>query len=69
MVEPVGAAGGAGGVRSTGLPYLERIPAVAPPTFVKEITARYLAQYPPDTASQVHVALMRREVEAGQPGG
>jgi trans-aconitate 2-methyltransferase len=59
-----GAAGLAGWIRSTWLPYVERVPSERREAFVQEATAAYLADYPPDAEGVVHVAMVRLEVEA-----
>jgi trans-aconitate methyltransferase len=59
-----GQAGLEGIIRTTWLPYTERLPAHLRERFVKEVAARYLERYPPDEKGQVHVQMMRLEVEA-----
>ena len=51
-------------IRTTWLPYTERVPVHLRDRFVKEIAARYLERYPPDEKGQAHVKMMRLEVEA-----
>ncbi len=58
------AEGMAGWVRTTWLPFTERIPVEMRDDFVKEIVNRYLADYPVDDEGVVHLDMMRLEVEA-----
>jgi trans-aconitate 2-methyltransferase len=58
------AEGMAGWVRTTWLPFTERIPVEMRDDFVKEIVSRYLADYPADDEGVVHLDMMRLEVEA-----
>ncbi len=57
-------AGLEGWVRTTWLPYTERIPVERRDTFIIDLVERYLAEYPEDSQGQVHVAMVRLEVEA-----
>jgi trans-aconitate methyltransferase len=59
-----GAEGLAGWVRTTWLPFTDRIPAELRPKFVELIVNRYLEQHPADEAGVVHVGMIRIEVEA-----
>jgi trans-aconitate 2-methyltransferase len=63
----IGAEGLAGWVRTTWLPFTERIPVELRPKFVELIVKRYLEQHPADSEGVVHVAMMRIEVEAHKP--
>jgi trans-aconitate 2-methyltransferase len=56
--------GMAGWVRTTWLPYTERIPPEMRETFVKEIVSRYLTTHPADSQGVIHLGMMRLEVEA-----
>jgi len=62
-----GAEGLAGWVRTTWLPFTDRIPIEARPKFVELIVNRYLEKHPADSAGIVHVGMMRIEVEAHKP--
>ena len=53
-----------GWLRTTWLPYLERVPEVRRNEFVNALADRYLAMYPPDPDGAVHVKMMRLEIEA-----
>ncbi len=57
-------AGLAGWVRTTWLPYLDRVPEPRRPALVDEVVSRYLELHPPDTDGVVHVAMVRLEIEA-----
>jgi trans-aconitate 2-methyltransferase len=57
----------AGWVRTTWLPYTQRIPQEMRDGFVKEIVTSYLAAHPADKAGTIHLAMMRLEVEAIKP--
>ncbi|MEI8003175.1 MAG: methyltransferase domain-containing protein [Methanothrix sp.] len=62
-----GQAGLEGIIRTTWLPYTQRLPAHLQDEFVKEIARRYLERYPLDEKGQAHVQMMRLEVEAERP--
>ncbi len=57
-------AGLEGWVRTTWLPYTERVPIERREAFVTELVDRYLAEHPLDSKGHVHVEMMRLEVEA-----
>ncbi len=63
MVYP-GAEGLATWIGSTWLPYVERIPDELRHDFICELVGGYLSTNPPDSYGQVHVRMMRLEVEA-----
>ena len=54
----------AGWIRTTWLPYLNRLPASLQEKFITELVERYIEKYPPDGDGFVHVAMVRLEVEA-----
>ena len=62
-----GREGLAGWVRTTWLPYTERLPAELRDEFVGEIVDRYVKTHPLDISGNVHVAMVRLEVEAYKP--
>ena len=62
-----GAEGLAGWVRTTWLPYTERLPMEKRDLFVKEIVDRYLKNHPVDADGTVRLGMMRLEVEACKP--
>lgn len=57
-------AGLEGWVRTTWLPYTERIPVEQRAAFITDLVDRYLAKHPLDSQGQVHVGMVRLEVEA-----
>jgi len=59
-----GAEGLAGWVRTTWLPFTDKLPVELRAKFVELIVNRYLETYPADAAGTVHVGMMRIEVEA-----
>jgi trans-aconitate methyltransferase len=59
-----GIAGLEGWIRTTWLPYTERVPEVKRDTFIEEISREYVSRVPGDTDGNVHVAMVRLEVEA-----
>lgn len=59
-----GAEGLAGWVRTTWLPFTERIPPQQQTFFVDEIVNRYLERFPADIEGTVHLGMVRLEVEA-----
>lgn len=59
-----GAEGLSGWVRTTWLPYLERLDEADRPDFVDELVAEYLAGRPLDSQDRSHVAMVRLEVAA-----
>ncbi len=62
-----GAEGLAGWIRTTWLPFTEKLPADLKAKFVDEVVQRYLQNHPVDTEGNVHVGMMRLEVEAQKP--
>lgn len=56
--------GVAGWVRTTWLPFIERVPLEKRDIFISEIVSRYLASYPAGVNGTVHLGMMRLEVEA-----
>ncbi len=57
----------AGWIRTTWLPFTERVPAELREGFVKEIVDRYLAKYGTDAEGTIHLGMVRLEVEAQKP--
>jgi trans-aconitate 2-methyltransferase len=60
----VGKEGLAGWIRTTWLPYTERLPSEKRDKFVKEIVKRYIKNHPMDPDGIVNLGMMRLEVEA-----
>jgi trans-aconitate 2-methyltransferase len=54
----------AGWVRTTWLPYIERIPDHRKEEFIIEVIDRFIVKYPLDSEGKIHVHMMRLEVEA-----
>jgi trans-aconitate methyltransferase len=51
-------------LRTTWLPYLQRVPENLREEFIAAVTDRYLAKHPPDADGCVHVRMMRLEIDA-----
>ncbi len=60
----VGADGFATWLRTTWIPFVQRVPENLREEFIAAVTARHLAKHPPDAAGQVHVRMVRLEIEA-----
>lgn len=56
-----------GWIRSTWMPYVERVPVNLRESFVENIVAEYLIAHPPDGGGVAHVLMKRLEVEAVKP--
>ena len=59
-----GKEGLSGWIRTTWLPYIERVPDSARDRFISDLAELYLERYPPDSEGLVHVRMVRMEVEA-----
>jgi trans-aconitate methyltransferase len=51
-------------LRTTWLPYTQRVPEATREEFLTGVVDRYLARHPLDTAGRVHVKMVRLEVDA-----
>jgi len=51
-------------LRTTWLPYTQRVPKDAREEFIAGVTNRYLAKHPPDAEGRVHVKMVRLEIDA-----
>lgn len=51
-------------LRTTWIPYVQRIPENLREEFIAAVTARYLTRHPPDAENNVHVKMVRLEIEA-----
>jgi len=51
-------------LRTTWLPYTQRVPEEAREEFIAGVTNRYLAKHPPDAEDRVHVKMVRLEIGA-----
>ncbi len=63
MLQP-GKAGLAGWLRTTWLPYTQRLPEEKRPAFLDALVDAYTALHPADELDNVHVSMVRLEVEA-----
>jgi trans-aconitate 2-methyltransferase len=59
-----GAEGFATWLRTTWIPYIQRVPENLREEFIKAVTERYVAKHPPDKIGQVHVRMVRLEIDA-----
>lgn len=59
--------GMAGWIRTTWLPYTNRLPSERRSEFIEHIVETYLAKHPPDPDGTLHVGMVRLEVEAVKP--
>jgi trans-aconitate 2-methyltransferase len=59
-----GAAGFATWLRTTWIPYVQRVPENLREEFIAAVTQRYLARHPADKSGQVHVRMVRLEIDA-----
>lgn len=59
----------AGWLRTTWLPYVNKIPPENRDAFIDEVVERYTTVHPADEAGVIHVAMIRLEVEASKPKG
>jgi len=51
-------------VRTTWLPYTQRVPEDLREEFIAAVADRYLAKHPPDAEGRVHVRMVRLEIDA-----
>jgi trans-aconitate 2-methyltransferase len=59
-----GAAGFAMWLRTTWIPYVQRVPENAREEFIAAVTERYIAKHPSDADGKVHVKMVRLEIDA-----
>ena len=59
-----GADGFAIWLRTTWLPFVQRVPENLREEFIAAVTQRYLAKHPPDADGSVHVRMVRLEIDA-----
>jgi trans-aconitate methyltransferase len=57
----------AGWIRTTWLPYTQRIPEIQQESFINELVDNYIQKYPQDENGEIHVQMIRLEVEAVKP--
>jgi trans-aconitate methyltransferase len=51
-------------IRTTWLPYTQRVPIAAREEFIAGVVARYLLDHSPDTSGRIHVRMVRLEIDA-----
>ena len=54
----------AGWIRTTWLPYTDRVPVHRKNEFITQLVEKYIEEYPLDSKGNVHVSMIRLEVEA-----
>jgi trans-aconitate 2-methyltransferase len=59
-----GPEGFAAWVRTTWLPYTQRVPEAWRDAFIAAVTERYLLRHPPDRSGRIHVRMVRLEIDA-----
>ena len=59
-----GAEGFATWLRTTWIPYVQRVPGNLREEFITAVTQRYMAKHPPNAAGKVQVRMVRLEIEA-----
>ena len=59
-----GPSGFAAWMRTTWLPYVQRVPEELREEFIAGITERYVAKHPPDAEGRIHVRMVRLEIDA-----
>lgn len=59
-----GREGFAAWLRTTWLPYTQRVPGELREEFIAGVVNRYVAKHPPDDAGRVHVRMVRLEIDA-----
>lgn len=59
-----GAEGFASWLRTTWLPYTQRVPEKLRDNFIAAVTERYIARQPADKAGRIHVRMVRLEIDA-----
>jgi trans-aconitate methyltransferase len=51
-------------LRTTWIPYVQRVPENLREDFIETVTRRYVAKHPPDANGKVHVKMVRLEIDA-----
>jgi trans-aconitate methyltransferase len=51
-------------LRTTWIPYAQRVPEDLREEFIAAVTRRYVAKHPPDAEQKVHVKMVRLEIDA-----
>jgi trans-aconitate 2-methyltransferase len=53
-------------LRTTWIPYVQRVPENLREEFITAVTGRYVAKHPPDAHGNIHVRMMRLEIDAAK---
>jgi trans-aconitate methyltransferase len=61
-----GADGFATWLRTTWIPYVQRVPENLREEFIAAVTGRYVSKHPPDGENKVHVKMVRLEIDAAK---
>lgn len=61
-----GAEGFAAWLRTTWIPYVQRVPENLREEFIAAVKERYIAKHPPDAEGKVHVRMVRLEIDAAK---
>ena len=56
----------AGWIRTTWLPYVERVPEPVHQDFIEDLIDHYLLLYPADIHGRIYIGMIRLEVEASK---
>ena len=59
-----GSVGFAAWLRTTWIPYVQRVPESLREEFIAAVTRRYIAKHPPDAENKIHVKMVRLEIDA-----
>lgn len=59
-----GAEGFAAWLRTTWIPYVQRVPEQLREQFIAAVTRRYVARHPADSENNIHVKMIRLEIDA-----
>jgi trans-aconitate 2-methyltransferase len=51
-------------LRTTWIPYVQRVPENLREEFIQAVTQRYLAKHPPNADGEIHVRMVRLEIDA-----
>jgi trans-aconitate methyltransferase len=54
-------------IRTTWLPFTERVPESKREEMIQEVAKEYVKQFPPDARGNIHVKMVRLEVAALKP--
>lgn len=68
-MEQDGQSGLEGWIRTTWMPYTERVPEEKREQFIRELSSNYIKKIPLDSEGKVHVSMVRIEVEAEKRSG